>query len=78
MKSLKPLYKEAIEMACIYCKGHMEKKTAPFNIKKNGYYLPWDAIPAIVCDRYELSDRTDNIGIIGDRYCLQFFVEAGG
>ena len=38
-------------MECIYCKGHMEKKTAPFNIQKNGYYLHWDAIPAFVCDR---------------------------
>ncbi|MEI6329930.1 MAG: YgiT-type zinc finger protein [Pseudanabaena sp. ELA645] len=38
-------------MECIYCKGQMEKKTAPFNIQKNGYYLHWDAIPAFVCDR---------------------------
>ncbi|MFZ4728729.1 MAG: YgiT-type zinc finger protein [Pseudanabaena sp.] len=39
-------------MECIYCKGHTEKKTAPFSIQKNGYYLHWDAIPAFVCDQF--------------------------
>lgn len=29
----------------------MEKKTAPFSIQKNGYYLHWDAIPALVCNQ---------------------------
>lgn len=29
----------------------MEKKTAPFSIQKNGYYLHWNTIPAFVCDQ---------------------------
>ncbi len=36
-------------MECLYCKGRMEKTTAPFSIEKKGYHIHWDAIPAWVC-----------------------------
>lgn len=36
-------------MECIYCKGRMEKTTAPFSVERKGYYIHWDAIPAWVC-----------------------------
>jgi YgiT-type zinc finger domain-containing protein len=38
-------------MECIYCKGEMTRKTAPFSIQRQGYYLHWDAIPAWVCEQ---------------------------
>ncbi len=38
-------------MECIYCKGKMIRKTAPFSIQRQGYYLHWDAIPAWVCEQ---------------------------
>ncbi|MBW4491680.1 MAG: YgiT-type zinc finger protein [Oscillatoria princeps RMCB-10] len=36
-------------MECIYCKGQMEKGTAPFSIERKGYHIHWDAITAWVC-----------------------------
>lgn len=38
-------------MQCIYCKGRMEKATAPFSIDRKGYHVSWDAIPAWVCSQ---------------------------
>jgi YgiT-type zinc finger domain-containing protein len=29
----------------------MIRKTAPFSIQRQGYYLHWDAIPAWVCEQ---------------------------
>ena len=43
------LQEEAIVMECIYCKGRMERATAPFSIDRKGYHIYWDAIPAWVC-----------------------------
>jgi YgiT-type zinc finger domain-containing protein len=36
-------------MECPYCKGMMEKRTAPFSIDRNGYHIAWHALPACVC-----------------------------
>lgn len=36
-------------MECLYCKGRMEKATAPYGIDRKGYHIHWDAIPACVC-----------------------------
>lgn len=36
-------------MKCIYCKGEMVRKTAPFDIDRKGYHLLLDAIQAWVC-----------------------------
>lgn len=36
-------------MECIYCRGRMEKATAPFTVDRKGYHVHWDAIPAWVC-----------------------------
>ena len=36
-------------MECLYCKGRMEKKTAPFSVDRNGYHIHWHALPAWVC-----------------------------
>lgn len=36
-------------MECMYCKGTMEKRTAPFSIDRNGYHIHWHASPAWVC-----------------------------
>ncbi len=36
-------------MECMYCKGQMEKKTAPFSVDRNGYHIHWHALPAWVC-----------------------------
>ena len=38
-------------MKCMYYQGQMERKTAPFNIERQGYHIAWDAIPAWVCDQ---------------------------
>lgn len=38
-------------MKCIYCKGDMERKTAPFQVDRKGYHLLFDAIPAWVCSQ---------------------------
>lgn len=36
-------------MKCMYCRGTMKKKTAPYHIDRNGYHLVMDAVPAWVC-----------------------------
>ncbi|ARA93766.1 hypothetical protein AWN76_011720 [Rhodothermaceae bacterium RA] len=36
-------------MECMYCKGMMEKKTAPLSIDRDGYHIHWHALPAWVC-----------------------------
>ena len=36
-------------MNCIYCKGKMERSKAPFQIKRKGYHLMFDSVPAWVC-----------------------------
>ena len=38
-------------MQCLYCKGTMQKKTAPFDIHRKGYHLTFDSIPAWVCSQ---------------------------
>ena len=36
-------------MVCLYCKGKMVRKTAPFSMDRKGYHISWDAVPAWVC-----------------------------
>ena len=36
-------------MTCMYCKGKLTKKTAPFSIDRNGCYVHWHTLPAWVC-----------------------------
>jgi YgiT-type zinc finger domain-containing protein len=36
-------------MRCIYCRGEMERKTAPFQIDREGYHLTLEEVPAWVC-----------------------------
>lgn len=36
-------------MACVHCKGRMERGAAPFCGARRGYHVQWDAIPAWVC-----------------------------
>ena len=36
-------------MECIYCRGRMERGTAPFTADRRSYHVHWDAIPAWVC-----------------------------
>lgn len=36
-------------MTCMYCKGEMQRKAAPFHVDRHGYHLHWDAVPAWVC-----------------------------
>lgn len=36
-------------MRCMYCKGKMARKTAPFYIDRKGYHLKFDNIPAWIC-----------------------------
>jgi len=38
-------------MECMYCKGKMERKTAPFQINRKGYHLTFYRIPAWVCSQ---------------------------
>ncbi len=38
-------------MECLYCKGQMQRGTAPFTIDRNGYCVSWNAIPAWVCEQ---------------------------
>lgn len=52
-------------MECLYCKGKMEKGTAPFSIDRKGYHLHWEAVPAWVCTQcgepYFESETVDSI-----------------
>ena len=36
-------------MTCIYCRGRMQRSTAPFHVDQNGYQLRFGAVPAWVC-----------------------------
>jgi YgiT-type zinc finger domain-containing protein len=36
---------------CLYCRGKMERGTAPFHIDRKGYHLQLDKIPAWVCSQ---------------------------
>jgi len=36
-------------MTCIHCQGKMERKTAPFQIDRQGYHLVLEVVPAWVC-----------------------------
>jgi len=36
-------------MECMYCKGKLERKTAPFQIHRKGYYITFNEVPAWVC-----------------------------
>jgi YgiT-type zinc finger domain-containing protein len=36
-------------MTCLYCRGRMERGTAPFHIDRGGVHLSVDAAPAWVC-----------------------------
>lgn len=36
-------------MECLSCKGQMQLGTAPFVIKRNGYCVSWEAVPAWIC-----------------------------
>ncbi|MDH5717847.1 MAG: YgiT-type zinc finger protein [Spirochaetia bacterium] len=36
-------------MECVYCKGKLEKKTAPFTVERNDYQIHWNALPAYIC-----------------------------
>ena len=38
-------------MKCMYCKGKMERGTAPFHVDRNGYHLVLDKVPAFVCQQ---------------------------
>ena len=52
-------------MECLYCKGQMEKGTAPLSIDRKGYHLHWEAVPAWVCTQcgepYFESETVDSI-----------------
>ena len=49
----------------MYCKGTMEKKTAPFSVDRNGYYVHWHTLPTWVCvqrgEAYFEKEETDKI-----------------
>ena len=36
-------------MECMCCKGKLERRTAPFQIHRKGYYLTFNEVPAWVC-----------------------------
>jgi YgiT-type zinc finger domain-containing protein len=36
-------------MECFYCKGQLERGTAPFDVTRQGYHLHFDAVPAWIC-----------------------------
>jgi YgiT-type zinc finger domain-containing protein len=38
-------------MECSHCKAKMQRETAPFSIRQNGYHISWDTIPAWVCEQ---------------------------
>jgi YgiT-type zinc finger domain-containing protein len=35
----------------MYCKGKMERGTAPFHIDRKGYHLLFDSVPAFICQQ---------------------------
>jgi YgiT-type zinc finger domain-containing protein len=46
---------ELLPMRCLRCQGAVERGTAPVRIERNGYRLAWEAVPAWICKRCELS-----------------------
>lgn len=38
-------------MECMFCKGKMNRGTAPFHIDRKGYHLLFDDVPAFVCEQ---------------------------
>jgi YgiT-type zinc finger domain-containing protein len=38
-------------MDCLHCRAKMQRGTAPFSVRRNGYHISWDAIPAWVCEQ---------------------------
>jgi YgiT-type zinc finger domain-containing protein len=49
----------------MYCKGTMEKRTAPLSIDRNGYHIHWHSLPAWVCAQCgEASFEREEIGRI--------------
>ncbi|HQX56532.1 MAG TPA: type II toxin-antitoxin system MqsA family antitoxin [Pyrinomonadaceae bacterium] len=38
-------------MKCMYCKGNLERGTAPFHVDRKGYHLVLDKVPALVCQQ---------------------------
>ena len=33
----------------MYCKGKLERGTAPFHVDRKGYHIVFDTVPAYVC-----------------------------
>ncbi len=52
-------------MKCMYCKGNLERGTAPFHVDRKGYHLVLDKVPALVCQQcgevYFGEDEVDSI-----------------
>ncbi|HEY7215149.1 MAG TPA: YgiT-type zinc finger protein [Thermoanaerobaculia bacterium] len=46
---------ELLAMRCLRCQGAVERGTAPVRIERNGYKLAWEAVPAWICKRCDLS-----------------------
>lgn len=38
-------------MNCLFCQGAMKQGTAPVRIERKGYYLSFDAVPALICEQ---------------------------
>ncbi|MBE7557494.1 YgiT-type zinc finger protein [bacterium] len=36
-------------MKCLYCRGEMERGSAPFDVDRAGYHLRLEGVPAWVC-----------------------------
>jgi YgiT-type zinc finger domain-containing protein len=46
---------EILPMKCLRCQGPVQRGTAPVRVDRDGYKLSWEAVPAWVCTRCELS-----------------------
>jgi YgiT-type zinc finger domain-containing protein len=46
---------DLLSMRCLRCQGAVERGTTPVRIERNGYRLAWEAVPAWICRRCELS-----------------------
>jgi YgiT-type zinc finger domain-containing protein len=44
-------FPEAPTVECMYCRGQMQRGTAPFAMDRRGYHVAWDAVPAWVCSQ---------------------------
>ena len=36
-------------MECLYCRGTLQRGTAPFDVTRADYHIHFDAVPAWVC-----------------------------